>query len=71
MESLGLAAKLGITIVVLILTGIGAGLGLDTWLGTTPIFLLVGAIVGMSWSLWAIFKLTQDFREPLRKKKKK
>ena len=71
MEGLGFATRLGVTIVLLILTGIGAGLGMDALMGTTPIFLLVGAIVGIVFSLWGIFKLTESFREPIFKKKKK
>ena len=69
MEGLGLATKLGITIVVLILAGLGAGLGLDKMLGTSPIFVLVGAVVSIIFSVIALFQMTRDYREPLRKKK--
>jgi F0F1-type ATP synthase assembly protein I len=71
MEGLGLATKLGISIVILVLAGVGSGYGLDQLFHSSPLFLLIGSMIGIVFALYAMFALTRDYREPLRKKKPK
>ncbi len=49
---------LGYSLVIPILLGVFFGLGLDRWLGTKPIFTILGIILGVISSFYTI--LTSD-----------
>lgn len=53
--------SLGITFGVAIAVFMGAGLLLDRWLGLTPLFTILGTLVGAGLSfVWLYQKLRQD-----------
>jgi len=48
---------IGTSLAVTVLAGVGAGYWLDGKLGTQPLFLLIGAVLGMLVAFWNFFKL--------------
>ena len=52
---------LGLTFGVAIAAFVGGGLLLDRWLHLTPLFTIVGTLVGSGLSFWYVYvKLTQE-----------
>jgi F0F1-type ATP synthase assembly protein I len=51
---------LGMTLAVTVLAGLGGGYWLDRRLGTHPVFLLVGAVLGVSAALYHFFKVVAE-----------
>lgn len=56
-QAVGAATGLGCTIVVSLLLCIGGGVLLDKWLGTAPIFVLIGVALGLAAAGYALFEL--------------
>jgi F0F1-type ATP synthase assembly protein I len=56
---------LGTTLAVTVLAGLGGGYWLDGRLGTRPLFLLLGGVLGLAAALYHFFRAvaTQDKRE--------
>ncbi len=48
---------LGMTLAVTVLAGLGGGYWLDRRLGTRPVFLLLGAALGVGAALYHFFKV--------------
>jgi ATP synthase protein I len=49
--------NLGIELVAAVLIGTGGGYKLDEWLGTTPLFLLIGFFLGSAAGFLNIFRM--------------
>lgn len=64
-QTVGVASSLGCTVVVSLLLCIGGGILLDEWLGTAPIFILIGVVLGLiaaGYSLYELVVLSQPDR---------
>ena len=48
---------IGTSLAVTVLAGVGAGYWLDGKLGTQPLFLLLGAVLGLLVAFWNFYKL--------------
>ena len=57
LQAVGAATGLGCTVVVSLLLCIGGGVLLDNWLGTSPIFVLVGMVLGLACAGYALYEL--------------
>jgi F0F1-type ATP synthase assembly protein I len=53
---LDLGIRLGLSVGI----GLGGGLLLDNWLGTTPIFTLVGMVLGIGAAMVTIWNVARD-----------
>ncbi len=53
---LSLGWQLALTIVV----SLGIGFLVDRWLGTTPLFLIIGALFGLIGVFWQIYQIAQE-----------
>ena len=51
---------LGLTLAVTVLAGLGGGYWLDGRLGTRPVFLLLGAALGVGAALYYFFKVVAE-----------
>jgi ATP synthase protein I len=58
---LALLSEIGILLLVTTLAGVGAGYWLDQRLGTLPIFVLVGFLVGAGMGTVGIYRLVTRF----------
>lgn len=55
--SVGLIFDLGLRLAISVILGLGPGLLLDNWLHTTPIFTLLGMVLGIGaamYTIWAV-----------------
>ncbi len=51
----GIAFDLGIRLGVSVILGLGLGLLADSWLHTSPIFLLIGMVLGIAAAMYTIW----------------
>jgi ATP synthase protein I len=56
----GLGLDLGIRLGISVAIGLGGGLLLDNWLGTSPIFTLVGMVLGIGAAMVTIWNVARD-----------
>jgi ATP synthase protein I len=56
----GLAFDIGIRMGVSVAIGLGGGLLLDNWLGTRPIFILVGMVLGIAAAMYTLWDVAHD-----------
>jgi F0F1-type ATP synthase assembly protein I len=56
----GIAFDLGIRLGISVILGLGAGLLLDNWLRTIPIFTLVGMVLGIGAAMYTIWDVARD-----------
>ena len=56
----GIAFDLGIRLGVSVVLGLGAGLLLDSWLHTSPIFTLIGMALGIGAAMYTIWDVAHD-----------
>ena len=56
----GLVLDLGVRLGLSVVIGVGAGVLLDNWLGTRPIFILVGMLVGIGAAMYSIWEVARD-----------
>jgi F0F1-type ATP synthase assembly protein I len=54
-----LALQMGFLIVTLAGVGLGLGLLVDGWLGTKPVFFIVGLLLGLLSSFYALYYLVK------------
>ena len=47
--------RLGLSVII----GIGAGVLIDNWLGTSPIFTLLGVVVGVAAAMYTIWDVAR------------
>jgi F0F1-type ATP synthase assembly protein I len=58
LRALGMVSGIGFSIALCIGGGVWLGLFLDNRLGTSPIFLLVGIVVGLALAGYTLYRLT-------------
>lgn len=58
---LAIFTEIGLVLLIAVLAGVLAGSWVDGQLGTTPIFLLVGLILGLAAGTFAVYRLTTRF----------
>ena len=56
----GVAFDLGIRLGISVILGLGAGLLLDSWLHTRPIFTLIGMVLGIGAAMYTIWDVAHD-----------
>ena len=56
----GLAFDLGLRLGVSILIGLGGGLVVDNWLQTSPLFTLIGMVLGIGAAMVTIWNVARD-----------
>ncbi len=56
----GIAFDLGIRLGVSVILGLGGGLLLDGWLRTSPIFTLIGMVLGIGAAMYTIWDVARD-----------
>ena len=56
----GLAFDIGIRLGVCVVIGLGGGLLLDNWLGTRPIFTLIGMVLGIAAAMYTLWDVARD-----------
>ena len=56
----GIAFDLGVRLGISVILGLGGGLLLDNWLGTSPIFTLIGMVVGIGAAMYTIWDVARD-----------
>jgi ATP synthase protein I len=56
----GLAFDLGLRLGISVIVGLGGGLVLDAWLRTTPIFTLIGMVLGIGAAMYTIWDVARD-----------
>ena len=63
--------SLGLTFAGGIIFFLGLGFGLDRWLGTTPVFILIGTFLGTVLSFLSVHRKLQEEERQRREQKKK
>ncbi len=58
--SWGLAFDIGIRMGVSVAIGLGGGILLDNWLGTRPIFTLIGMVLGIAAAMYTLWDVARD-----------
>jgi ATP synthase protein I len=56
----GLAFDLGLRLGISVILGLGGGLLLDNWLRTSPIFTLIGMVLGIGAAMYTIWDVARD-----------
>jgi ATP synthase protein I len=56
----GVAFDLGIRLGVSVILGVGGGLLVDRWLHTSPIFTLVGMVLGIGAAMYTIWDVARE-----------
>ena len=56
----GLAFDLGLRLGISVGIGLGGGLLLDSWLRTSPIFTLIGMVLGIGAAMYTIWDVARD-----------
>jgi ATP synthase protein I len=59
-SSIGIAFDLGVRLGISVILGLGGGLLLDAWLNTSPIFTLVGMVLGIGAAMYTIWDVARD-----------
>ncbi len=55
----GLVFDLGLRLAISVVLGLGAGLLLDNWLRTSPVFTLIGMVVGIGAAMYTIWDVAR------------
>jgi ATP synthase protein I len=55
----GIAFDLGLRLGISVILGLGGGLVVDNWLGTLPIFTLVGVVLGIGAAMYTIWDVAR------------
>jgi ATP synthase protein I len=56
----GIAFDLGIRLGISVILGLGGGLLVDSWLHTSPIFTLIGMVLGIGAAMYTIWDVARD-----------
>ncbi len=57
---MGIAFDLGLRLGVSVAIGLGGGILLDNWLHASPIFTLVGMVLGIGAAMYTIWNVARD-----------
>jgi len=57
--NLGIAFDLGIRLGISVILGLGGGLLLDGWLRTSPLFTLIGMVLGIAAAMYTIWDVAR------------
>ena len=57
--NLGIAFDLGIRLGISVILGLGGGLLLDSWLRTSPLFTLIGMVLGIGAAMYTIWDVAR------------
>jgi ATP synthase protein I len=57
---MGIAFDLGIRLGVSVIVGLGGGLLLDSWLRTSPLFTLIGMLLGIGAAMYTIWDVARE-----------
>jgi len=60
----GVAMDLGIRLGLSVVIGIGGGVLLDNWVGTSPLFTLIGVVVGVGAAMYSIWDVARTGMKP-------
>lgn len=63
-QNWGLVMDLGIRLGLSVGIGIGGGVLLDNWAGTSPLFTLIGVVVGVGAAMYSIWDVARDGMKP-------
>lgn len=63
-QSWGLVLDLGMRLGLSVVLGIGAGVLLDNWAHTSPLFTLIGVVVGVGAAMYSIWDVARDGMKP-------
>jgi F0F1-type ATP synthase assembly protein I len=55
----GIAFDLGVRLGISVVLGVGGGLLLDSWLHTSPIFTLIGMVLGIGAAMYTIWDVAR------------
>lgn len=58
----GVAVDLGVRLGLSVVIGVGAGVLLDSWIGTSPLFTLIGVAVGIGAAMYSIWDVARDMK---------
>jgi ATP synthase protein I len=56
----GIAFDLGLRLGISVILGLGGGLVVDNWLGTLPIFTLIGVVLGIGAAMYTIWDVAKS-----------
>ena len=56
----GVAFDLGLRLGISVILGVGGGLLLDSWLRTSPIFTLIGMVLGIGAAMYTIWDVARQ-----------
>lgn len=56
----GIAFDLGLRLGVSVILGLGGGLVIDNWLGTLPLFTLIGVVLGIGAAMYTIWDVARS-----------
>jgi F0F1-type ATP synthase assembly protein I len=56
----GLAFDLGLRLGISVVVGVGGGLLTDNWLHTSPIFTLIGMVLGIGAAMYTIWEVARE-----------
>jgi ATP synthase protein I len=59
-QSWGLVLDLGMRLGLSVIIGIGAGVLLDNWAHTSPLFTLIGVVVGVGAAMYSIWDVARQ-----------
>lgn len=62
-SALGIAYRLAMEIVIAVIVGGAIGWGLDTWLNTGPIFLVIFLFIGMAAGFMTAYRASEQMRK--------
>jgi F0F1-type ATP synthase assembly protein I len=58
--NIGIAFDLGLRLGISVIVGLGGGLLLDAWLRASPIFTLIGMVLGIGAAMYTIWDVARD-----------
>ena len=59
-QNWGMALDLGLRLGLSVIIGVLAGVLLDNWLGTRPLFILIGVVVGIGAAMYSIWDVARN-----------
>lgn len=59
-QNWGIALDLGMRMGISVIIGLGGGLVVDNWLQTSPLFTLVGVVLGVGAAMYTIWDVARD-----------